>query len=340
MAKKRVESNDGEEFDLNKLLEAANKSFKCDIGQANKPEFELSLVPTGITVLDRLLGGGYPRSRMHIITGPFGTGKTYICHNIVANFQKQDLSCIWIDAERRYNPQWATKIGVDTQKVILNRPTSGEESIDLILFYLSKKVDLIIVDSLAALSPLAEIKADMEQKFMGLQSNMFSTAFRKIIPENKNTVLICINQLRQTIGSRFNPGVLKKMPGGDAQYYYATSITEITRKGWITEKGEDGGDEGDEKLSAKRRSIGFNINCFLEKCDFAQPYKSCDIPFNFVTAKIDGASSILDLAIDLDLITHGGAWYYYGEEKFMGKQKMLDWFNEDPIRLQELQAKI
>lgn len=339
MKKKKDGEQEKDSLDITELTELANKSFKCDIGQASKPEFALSLVPTGITVLDRLLGGGYPRGRLNIITGPFGTGKTYICHNIVANFQKHGLTCIWIDAERRYNPLWAEKIGVDTNNLILNRPTFGEEAIDLILFYLSKRVDLIVVDSVAALSPLAEIKADMEQKFMGLQSNMLSTAFRKIIPENNNTVLMCINQLRQTIGSRFNPGVLKKMPGGDAQYYYSTSILEVTRKGWITEKGEDGKDE-EEKTSAKRRSIGFNINCFLEKCDFALPFKSCDIPFNFVTAKIDDTSSIVDLAIDTGLIKQGGAWFYLGEEKIMGKQALLDWFNDDITRLEELKVKL
>lgn len=336
---KKKKDEISEEFDIDKLADLASKSFKCDIGIANKPEFALSLVQTGLPVLDRLLGGGYPRGRLNIITGPFGTGKTYICHNITSNFQKNGLSCIWIDAERRYNPQWAEKIGVDTNKLILNRPTFGEEAIDLVLFYLSKRVDLIVIDSIAALSPLAEYEAGMEQKFMGLQSNMLSTAFRKIIPENNNTVLICINQLRQSIGSRFNPGVLKKMPGGDAQYFYATSIMEVTRKGWITEKdGDSGGEE--EKLSAKRRSVGFNINCFLEKCDFALPYKSCDLPFNFTTGKIDNTSSIVDLAVDLELIKHSGAWFYYGEEKFMGKQAMLDWFNEDIARLDKLRSSI
>jgi recombination protein RecA len=337
--KDNVATADSTDFD--KLIEIAQKSFNCDIGKAGDSLFARVQEPTGIDLLDRkLLGGGYPRGNIHIITGPFGTGKTFICHSIVCEFQKKGYNCVWIDAERRYDQKWASKIGVDTDKLIMNRPTYGEQAIDLILFWLAKRVDLIIVDSMAVLSPLAEMKADMEQKSMGAQANLFTTAFRKIIPENKNTVLIMINQLRQSIGNRFNPGVVKKMPGGDAQYYDAASIIEITRRGWITEKGEDsdGGDE--EKVAAKRRAVGFNMSCFTNKCDFFTPQQTCEIPFNFHTAKLDQTSAVVNLAVDEGIIGQGGAWYNYGEEKFMGKQAMIDWFNEDIARLEKLKEEL
>lgn len=340
MKKKKIEPAGSDALNIDQLIDQAQKSFGCDIGKASEDIFSRKRESTGIDIMDnKLLGGGYPRGVINIITGPFGTGKTYICLNVVAEFQRKGYMCVWIDAERSWDQEWASRIGVDNEKLIFARPSFGEEAIDLILFYLKRKVDLIVVDSLAALSPLAEVEADMKQKFMGLQSNMFSVAFRKIIPENKNTVLLCINQLRQSIGSRFNPGVLKKMPGGDAQNYYASSIIEVTRRGWITETGEEAKDD-DEKISAKRKAIGFNMSLFSGKCKFHVPQQTCEIPFNFHTAKLDQTSALVNIAIDAKLITQSGAWYYYGEEKFMGKQGLIDWFNEDLARIESLKEKI
>ncbi len=323
--------------EIKDLIQKASKSYKCNIKSADDPLFELKLISTGISVLDRLLGGGLPRARMHILTGPFGTGKTTLAYNIVASAQSKGGICVWLDAERRFNPEWAKKNGIELEDLVMNQPNYGEQAIDLIIFYLQQKVDIIAVDSLAALIPLAQAEASSEKDFIGLQARMFSDAFKKIVPENDNTVFLAINQQRKTIGSRFNPGILKTMPGGEAQFYHASSIVEITRKGWITEKGSE---KEEEKVSAKRRSIGFNINCFLEKCDYAVPYRDCDIPFSFITGKMDDTSAIVDIAIDLKLIKQGGAWYHFEDQKFMGKQALLDWFNEDLSRVEGLKEKI
>ena len=323
--------------EIKDLVQKASKSYKCNIKTADDPLFELKLIPTGIDVFDRLLGGGLPRARMHILTGPFGTGKTTLAYNIVAAAQDKGGLCVWLDAERRFNPEWSHKNGVSLEDLIMNQPNYGEQAIDLIIFYMEQKVDMIVVDSLAALIPLAQSEANSEQAVMGLQARMFSDAFKKIVPKNDNTVFLAINQQRKTIGSRFNPGVLKTMPGGEAQFYHASSIIEVTRKGWITDKGDG---KEDEKISAKRRSVGFNINCFLEKCDYAVPYRDCEIPFSFITGKMDNASSIIELALDLKVIKQAGPWYNYEDQKFMGKQALLDWFNDDPTRMEALKEKI
>jgi len=324
--------------DVNELIAKAKKSFKFYIGAGDDPNSKLNKIPVGIDVLDRLLKGGLKRGGFHIFVGPYSTGKTFLGQQAIRNVQVLGGSTVYIDAERRYDPDWFALSGIDVSKLLIARPTFGEEAIDLVCFYLDKKVDFIFVDSMAALVPEAELLADSSDQFIGLQSRMFTTAFRSITPKNTNSVIVATNQLRQNIGSRFNPGILKKMPGGEAQYYFSSLIMEVTRKGWITEKGEE--DSGEEKLSAKRRSVGFNISCFIEKCNYAPPFKSCEIPFSFMTGQLDNTAAVINLAVDLDIIKQTAAWYAYKDQKILGKQAVYDYFSKNTAELEELKKLI
>jgi len=199
----------------------------------SNPDAKLERIPSGIDTFDKMIGNGLVRGRIHLFTGGFASGKTYISQKVIESAQKSGGVCVYIDAEKRFDPTWFSLTGVDIDKLIISRPTHGEQALDLSVFYLKENVDVLVIDSLAALVPMQEDADSMEQQSIGLQPRMLNKAFRKIIPANNKTVLIAINQQRQEIGTVFHRGIQKKMPGGEGQYYYASLIVDIRRGDWI-----------------------------------------------------------------------------------------------------------
>jgi len=317
-----------EKTNIQELLDKAKESFKnCFTGLGNSPEAKLEKISSGIDVFDKVIGGGLIRGRLHLFSGGFGSGKTYITQKIIEMAQKDKGICVYIDAEKRFDPAWFQLTGVDINNLIISRPNYGEEALDLVIFYLKQNVDVIVIDSLAALVPMQESEDSMEQQSIGLQSRMLNKAFRKITPLNNKTVLIAINQQRQEIGTVFNRGIQKRMPGGEGQYYYASLIVDIRRGEWIKQD---------------NNRVGHEINCVVTKCNFHPPFGNAIIPLRYDTGQIDNISMIVNLALDYSIINKKGAWYYIeGEEQpKQGFEEVSQFYKDNPEKFQVLKDKV
>jgi len=316
---------------IEELVKLAEKSLKCYVGTGDKPETTLKKIPTGIPSLDLILKGGLIRGRFHLIQGDFSTGKTYIAQKVIEQVQKQNGICVFIDGERRYDAVWFQLGGIDISKLIVIRPNYGEQAIKAIMIYVKEGVDLIAIDSLASLVPLEMIEKDEKNeeegkvaKRVAVQARMFSEAFPKIISINNNTVIVATNQKRQIIGGVWGRGILEKMPGGEAQYYYASLIIDVRKRDWIK--------EGNKK-------VGYNMECLLKKCNFAPPETFVTIPFNFYTGQLDILSSLIDVAIDENIIKTKTAWLEY-DNKNWHREELKNWFEENPGEVEKLREQI
>ena len=325
MAKKGKEQPDNTtevSSEISNLLGLANKSFTCFTGLGDNPDAVLKKIPSGIDAFDQSIGGGLVRGRLHIFTGGFASGKTYISQKVIESSQKEKGVCVYIDAEKRYDPDWFKLVGCNIGNLIVSRPDYGEQALDLAIFYLKKNVDVLVIDSLAALVPMQENEDCMEQQSYAQQAKMLNKAFRKIGPANNNTVLIAINQQRQQISTVFNRGIQKIMPGGEGQNFYAALIVDIRRGEWIKQ----------DKLK-----VGHEINTVATKCNFHPPFGQSIIPLRYDTGQIDNVTMVVNLALDLDLIKKKGPWYYIeGEEKpKQGLEEVTQFYrdNQDKFKI-------
>jgi recombination protein RecA len=310
--------------EIEKLLELANKSFKCFTGLGDNPDTELKRISSGIEVFDKTIGGGLVRGRMHLFTGGFASGKTYISQKVIQSAQKEGGICVYIDAEKRFDPHWFSLVGCDISKLIVSRPNYGEQALDLAIFYLKQGVDVLVIDSLAALTPMAEDEASMEQQSYALQAKMLNKAWRKIGPVLDKTVLITINQQRHEIATVFNRGIQKTMPGGEGQYFHAAMMVDIRRGEWIKQD---------------KQKVGHEINCVVTKCNFHPPFGQCIIPLRYDTGQIDDVSMIINLALDLDIIKKKGAWYYIEEtEPKQGLEEVSQFYRDNPDKFKALKS--
>lgn len=328
MAKKEQEQ-DLTLSDLDKLIKEAEKSFGCYTGLGSDPNAIVKKVPTGIEFFDNIVAGGLRRGAIHLFSGGFASGKTFMSQKAIAELQKinDKAICVYIDAEHRYDPEWFKLTGVQLDKLIVQRPNYGEQAMDLVIFWCKNNADIIVVDSLAALVPLAEEEESNEKQSMGLQARMLGKAFRKITPVNLNSVIICINQQRQEIGNVYNRGIQHKMPGGEAQYFYASLIVDVRR--------------GEYKLDDNGRKIGHQINCLVTKCNYAPPFGTCKIPLVYKTGSVDIIGAIVNVAIDEGLITKKGGWYYPKEgEVVQGLESLCVYYKEHQDEFTDLKSKV
>ena len=313
--------------DITKLLALANKSFTCFTGLGNNPNAKLLRIKTGIDIFDRSIGGGLVRGRFHLFTGGFASGKTYISQKVIESTQKEGGICVYIDAEKRFDPEWFALVGCNIDNLIVSRPTYGEQALDLVLFYLKQNVDLIVIDSLAALVPMREDEDSMEQQSIGLQARMLNKAFRKIVATNNSTVLIAINQQRQQIGTVFNRGIQKTMPGGEGQYFYASLIVDVRRGDWIKQD---------------KQRVGHEINCVATKCNFHPPFGQSIIPLRYDTGQIDNVTMIVNLALDFAIIKKKGPWYYLEnvEKPFQGIDEVVQFYRNNQDTFIDLREQV
>jgi len=333
MAKKaKKEEKNGTEYkdakeNITQLLELANKSFTCFTGLGNNPNAKLLRIKSGIDIFDKSIGGGLVRGRLHLFTGGFASGKTYISQKVIESTQKNGGICVYIDAEKRFDPEWFALVGCDIDNLIVSRPTYGEQALDLVLFYLKQDVDLIIIDSLAALVPMQEDENSMEQQSIGLQARMLNKAFRKIVAANNSSVLIAINQQRQQIGTVFNRGIQKTMPGGEGQYFYASLIVDVRRGDWIKQE---------------KQRVGHEINCVVTKCNFYPPFGQSIIPLRYDTGQIDNVTMIANLALDFGIIKKKGPWYYLEEveKPFQGIDEVVQFYRNNQDKFEVLREQV
>lgn len=325
-AAKKVD--DGKAKALGLAMEQITKQFGdgsiMKLGEAKKVDVEL--LPSGALSLDIALGGGYPKGRIIEIYGPESSGKTTLTLHAIAEIQKQGGTAAFIDAEHALDPSYARKLGVDTDNLIVSQPDNGEQALEIAeTLVRSNAVDLIIVDSVAALTPQAEIDGDMGDSHMGLQARLMSQALRKltgIINKSRATVVF-INQIRMKIGVMFgNP---ETTTGGNALKFYASVRLDIRRIGQIK--------VGDEIL-------GNRTKVKVVKNKIAPPFRIAefDIMYNEGISK---TGDILDLAVQHGIVGKAGAWFDYGEEKIgQGRDKTKEFLKQNPDVLAEIDAKV
>jgi recombination protein RecA len=294
------------------------------LGEAKKVDVEL--LPSGALSLDLALGGGYPKGRIIEIYGPESSGKTTLTLHAIAEIQRQGGTAAFIDAEHALDPAYAKKLGVDVDNLLVSQPDNGEQALEIAeTLVRSNAVDLIVVDSVAALVPQAEIDGDMGDSHMGLQARLMSQALRKltgIINKSKATVIF-INQIRMKIGVMFgNP---ETTTGGNALKFYASVRADIRRTGQIK--------EGDN-------IIGNRTKVKIVKNKIAPPFRVAefDIMYNEGISK---TGDVLDLAVQHGVVGKSGAWFDYNDAKIgQGREATKKYLKENPDVLAEIEEKV
>lgn len=327
LAEKPV-ANEGKLKALGLAMDQITKQFGdgsiMKLGDAKRVDIEL--ISSGSLSLDIALGGGYPRGRVIEIYGPESSGKTTLALHAIAEVQKKGGTAAFIDAEHALDPAYAKRLGVDTDNLLVSQPDNGEQALEIVeTLVRSNAVDLVVVDSVAALVPQAEIDGDMGDSHMGLQARLMSQALRKltgIISKSKTTVIF-INQIRMKIGVMFgNP---ETTTGGNALKFYASVRADIRRIGQIK--------EGEE-------IIGNRTKVKIVKNKIAPPFRIAefDIMYN---AGISRTGDVLDLAVQHGIVGKSGAWFDYKDAKIgQGREATKKYLAENPKVLEEISKKV
>lgn len=306
-------------------LEAARLQIDKEFGKGslmklgdNKDVLDVDVIPSGSILLDEALGvGGYPKGRIIEIYGPESSGKTTLALHAVAECQKNGGIAAFIDAEHALDPTYAKNLGVNIDDLWISQPDNGEQALEITeRLVRSGAIDIIVVDSVAALTPQAEIEGDMGDSHMGLQARLMSQALRKLtgILSKSNTTIIFINQIRMKIGVMFgNP---ETTTGGNALKFYASVRMDVRRI-------ESIGKNADELT-------GNRVRVKIVKNKVAPPFKKCEIDLLFGTG-ISKLGSLLDAALKCNIIEKAGAWYSYKGEKIgQGRDKTLEYLETNP----------
>ncbi len=285
------------------------------------------VIPTGAIALDIALGvGGLPRGRVIEIYGPESSGKTTLAQHIVAQAQKMGGVAAFIDAEHAFDPIYAARCGVDTTNLLVSQPDFGEQALEICeMLVRSNAVDVVVIDSVAALVPRAEIEGDMGDSLPGLQARLMSQALRKLsgaISKSKTTVIF-LNQLRMKIGVMF--GSPETTTGGQALKFYASVRLDIRRI---------------ETLKSGNEMIGSRARVKVVKNKVAPPFRTAEFDI-MANEGISLASNILDVGVELEIIRKSGAWFYLGEDRLgQGRENAKQFLNENPTLMEEIERLI
>lgn len=314
-------------------LDAALKKIEKNFGKGavmrmgEKADTQISTVPSGSLALDAALGvGGYPKGRIIEIYGPESSGKTTIALHAVAEVQKRGGTAAYIDAENAMDPAYAGALGVDVDSLILSQPNTGEEGLQIAdTLIASGAIDILVVDSVAALVPRAEIDGDMGDAHVGLQARLMSQALRKLsgnISKTK-TIALFINQIREKVGVMFgNP---ETTPGGRALKFYSTIRLEVRRGEQIKQSGD---------------VLGNRTKIKVVKNKVAPPFKVAEVDIMYGHG-VSQSGELLDMAVEKDLIDKAGSWYSYNGDKIgQGRENAKKFLEDHPDIYQDINTKV
>ncbi len=326
MAQEKIKTN---EEALNDALKSIEKIYgKGSVMRlGDRPNVDIDSIPTGSLLLDNALGiGGYPKGRIIEIFGPESSGKTTLALHAIAESQKKGGRAAFVDAEHAIDPVYAKHLGVDVDELILSQPDNGEQALEIVeLLAKSNAIDIIVVDSVAALVPQAEIEGVMSDNQVGLQARLMSKAMRKLagVLNKSLCTVIFINQLREKVGVMYgNP---ETTTGGRALKFYASVRIDIRRAEVI----KDGTD-----------IIGNTVNIKIVKNKVAPPFKSCKIDLIYGEG-ISRFGEILDLAADVDIVKKSGSWYEYkGDRMGQGRENAKQFLKDNPEIFDEIQQNV
>ncbi|MDT2829907.1 recombinase RecA [Vagococcus carniphilus] len=314
-------------------LDAALKKIEKDFGKGSvmklgeKVDTQISTVSSGSLALDSALGvGGYPRGRIVEVYGPESSGKTTVALHAIASVQKEGGTAAFIDAEHALDPKYAQALGVNIDELLLSQPDTGEQGLNIAEALVSSgAIDIVVVDSVAALVPRAEIDGEMGDTHVGLQARLMSQALRKLsgtINKTK-TIAIFINQIREKVGVMFgNP---ETTPGGRALKFYATVRLEVRRA---------------EQLKQGTDIVGNRTKIKVVKNKVAPPFRIAEVDIMYGEG-ISQEGELLDMAADKDIVNKSGAWYSYNEERIgQGRENAKKYFAEHPEMMEEIYQKV
>lgn len=333
MAKEEVKGSTEQNAAKLKALQATLDKIEKDYGKGtimklgDQPKWEVSVIPSGSIALDHALGiGGYPRGRVIEIYGPESSGKTTLAIHAIAQAQKQGGIAAIIDAEHAFDRTYAKNLGVDLDTLLISQPDNGEQALEIADNLIrSGAIDIIVIDSVAALTPKAEIEGEMGDSKMGLQARLMSQALRKLTANisKTNTCCIFINQLRDKIGVMFgNP---ETTTGGNALKFYASVRVDVRRTTQIK--------DGDEAL-------GNRTKVKIVKNKMAPPFKKAEFDIVFGEG-ISRVGEIIDLGVEYEIIKKSGSWFSYGDTKLAQGREAVKTLLTDNVELcDEIEAKI
>lgn len=290
-------------------------------------KMDVDVIPTGSFALDLALGvGGLPRGRVIEIYGPESSGKTTLAISVISQAQKMGGLAAFVDAEHAFDPEYAKRIGVNLDDLLISQPDTGEQALEIVeTLVRSNALDVIVIDSVAALVPRAEIEGEMGDSMMGVQARLMSQALRKLtgVISKSKTMVIFINQIRMKIGVMFgNP---ETTSGGNALKFYASVRLEIRRKATL-KRGEE--------------NVGNHVGVKVVKNKVAPPFKTAEFDIMFGLG-IDGEGEIIDLGVNEGIIEKAGAWISYNGEKLgQGKEGARAFLKENPKIAEEIKKKI
>ena len=307
-------------------LDAALKKIEKNFGKGSimklgeKADQKISTIPSGSLALDVALGvGGYPRGRIIEVYGPESSGKTTVSLHAIAEVQRNGGTAAFIDAEHALDPQYAEKLGVNIDELLLSQPDTGEQGLEIADALVSSgAIDIVVIDSVAALVPRAEIDGEMGASHVGLQARLMSQALRKL-SGSINTTAIFINQIREKVGVMFgNP---ETTPGGRALKFYATVRLEVRRA---------------EQLKQGTDIVGNRTKIKVVKNKVAPPFKVAEVDIMYGQG-ISQEGELLDMAVEKDLISKSGAWYGYKEERIgQGRENAKQYMADHPEMMAEV----
>ena len=323
-----------ENIDKMRALDLAMRQIEKDFGKGSimklgeaSTKMNIEVIPTGALSLDIALGvGGIPRGRVVEIYGPESSGKTTVALHMIAEAQKLGGYAAFIDAEHALDPEYARRLGVDVDNLLISQPDNGEQALEIAdALVRSGAIDIIVIDSVAALVPRAEIEGEMGDSHVGLQARLMSQALRKLtgLIAKSKCATVFINQIREKVGVMFgNP---ETTTGGRALKFYATVRMDVRRV---------------ETLKNGNDMIGSRTRVKIVKNKVAPPFKQAEFDIMYGEG-ISHEGCIVDLGTEMDLITKSGAWYSYGDVRLgQGKEKAKEYLKDNPELLQEIENRI
>lgn len=287
----------------------------------------VEVIPTGSLALDAALGtGGIPRGRITEIFGPESSGKTTVALHVIAEAQRQGGVAAFVDAEHALDPLYAQRLGVDVDNLLVSQPDTGEQALEIAeALVRSGAVDVVVIDSVAALVPRAEIEGEMGDAHVGLQARLMSQALRKLTGaiSKSRTAVVFINQIREKVGVMFgNP---ETTPGGRALKFYASVRIDVRRV---------------ESLKQGAETLGMRVRAKVVKNKLAAPFKQAEFDLLYGTG-ISREGDLLDMAVDLGFITKMGAWYSFGDERLgQGRENAREYLRQNPGITANIEAKV
>ena len=311
---------------LSQIEKAFGKGSIMKLGEAGA-RFEVQVIPTGSMALDVALGiGGIPRGRVCELYGPESSGKTTLALQIIAQAQKLGGVAAFIDVEHALDPSWAQNLGVKIEELYVAQPDTGEQGLEIVdMLVRSNAVDVVVIDSVAALVPRAEIEGEMGDSHVGLQARLMSQALRKLTSciSKSKTAVVFINQIREKIGVMYgNP---ETTPGGRAMKFYSSVRMEVRRVDYI---------------KAGSENIGNRVKVKIVKNKMAPPFKVAEFDILFDRG-ISREGSLIDVGVDKGVLTKTGAWFYYGELRLgQGRDNARAYLEQNPQVCDEIENKI